>query len=203
MESFGSRDWTDNWTIGPGLRMEIMDTATSDVWICQAEVDEHTPRSLTVPDGFRVSGAAGAVADEAWFDRSPGNDDVGPVDTMEVDGLRFARIARPLRFDTVGPIMLMTIDKHHTMRYRAGRTIEVIDRGDDTVLAPAWAPTRHFQMVARENGRELPDGWSMVTAELTADLVARVPNPATVAVLGDGSGFHGPVPRTVLDEATR
>ena len=152
-----------------------------------------------MPDGFRVSG----VADEAWFDRSPGNDDVGPVDTMEVDGLRFARIARPMRFDTAGPIMLMTIDKHHTMRSRAGRTIELIDRGDDTVLVPAWAPSDQVKLVAGENGRELPDGWSMMSAALTADLVARIPHPATVAVLGDGSRFHGPIPRSLIDEATR
>ncbi|MGI9604106.1 MAG: hypothetical protein ACR2QE_19650 [Acidimicrobiales bacterium] len=188
--------WDDNWTRGTGLRMEIMDTATSDVWICQVEVDKDAARALVLPEGFRLSGVAAVMADEAWFDRSPDATEDGPVDTIDVDGLTFARVARPMRFDPVGPITVMTIDKHHTMRYRAGRTIELIDRGDGTLLTPAWAS-------GRDVDRELPDGWSIIAVTLTSDLVTHIPHPATVAVLGDGSGFHGPLPRAVLDEATR
>ena len=188
--------WTDNWTRGTGLRMEIMNAATRDVWICQTEVDKASARGLELPEGFQLSGLAGVTADEAWFDRSPDAEEDGPLDAMEVDGLRFARVARPIRFEAVGPITVMTIDKHHTMKYRSGRTIELIDRGDETVLSPAWAG-RH------EVDRELPGGWSIVSAALTSDLVADIPHPAIVAVLGDGSGFHGPLPRTLLDDATR
>ena len=42
-----------------------------------------------------MSDIYGVIADEAWFDRSPGRDEDGPLDVMEVEGLRFARVARP------------------------------------------------------------------------------------------------------------
>ncbi|MEL7209584.1 MAG: hypothetical protein AAGK32_15335, partial [Actinomycetota bacterium] len=79
-----------------------------------------TARSLVLPEGFAVSGVAGVVADEAWFARSPDASDNGPVDTMLVGDLTFARVARPLRFESLGPITVVTVAKHHTMRYRAG-----------------------------------------------------------------------------------
>jgi len=195
MRSFGNPEWVDNWTRGTGLRVEIMNTATADVWICQDEVDQDIVGSLALSDGFRVVGAAGLVADEAWFDRSPGSNVDGPLDTMQFGGLRFARVARPVGQEQFGPLTVLSIEKYHTMRYRAGRTIDVVDRGDGTVLTPAWAG-------ARDCGVRLPEGWSIRPVELAGDLIARIPNPATVVMLADRSGFHGPVPRPLLDEVT-
>jgi hypothetical protein len=50
---------------------------------------------------------------------------------------------------------------------------------------------------------DLPNGWTLRTAELTSDLIAVIPNPSKVAILGDGSGFHGPLPISQLESACR
>lgn len=193
----GNPQWTDNWTVGAGLRLEIMETATADVWLCQTPVEPAKVAALTLADGFTIVGAAPAVADVAYFDRSPDAEEDGPLEVREVDGLRFARVARPVGREAVGSqAMLLTVHKHHTMLYAAGRTISVLDLGDGELLTPAWAGPSDAEP-------ELPAGWSLEHVTLTDDLVARIPDPATVAALADGSGFHGPVPRTSIDEVTR
>lgn len=192
----GNAQWTDNWTVGTGLRLEIMEAATADVWLCQTPVDQGRVADLALPHGYTIVGVAGVVADLAYFDRSPDADGDGPLEVREVDGLRFARVARPVDREALGSqAMLLTVRKHHTMLYAAGRTIAVLDLGDERVLTPAWAGPS-------DAVPELPNGWSLEHVTLTDDLVARIPDPATVAALADGSGFHGPVPRTSIDEVT-
>lgn len=194
MIAFGNDAWADNWTRGDGLRVEIMAVATADVWLCQSPVEHDTVRGLAVPEGFRLSGLGTSVADEAYFARSPDAEADGPLDTMQVDGLRFCRVARPLRHESIGTATVVSVHKHHTMRYGAGRVIVVLDLGDGTVLTPAWSGRPGPQP-------GVPDGWRVDEVMLTADLVTRIPDPATVAVLADGSGFHGPVGRGLIDEA--
>ncbi len=187
----GNPDWVDNWTIGPGLRMEIMDEETSDVWLAQEPIDEARARSSSLPPGFVLSGLAYAVADLGWFARSPGAEVDGPLTTMEVDGRRFARVARPVERDrTVADGIVMWIHKYHSMLFRAGRTIDVVELDDGRAMVPAWAPVGG-PMDRREP--RLPVGWTHRSVELGDDLLVEIPNPATVLVAHDGSGFHGPV----------
>ena len=88
----------------------------------------------------------------------------------------------------------MSIDKHHTMLYAAGRVIDVLDFGDGSFATPAWAsPKQEDAHAPEQRGSDLPNGWALRTAELTDDLAASIPNPAKVAILADGSGFHGPL----------
>ena len=201
--ALGNIEWADNWTVGDGLRIEIMNTATKDVWICQSLVTRERADSLAVPDGYGHALAGQPVADAAYFRRSPGAANDGPVEAMDVDGLRFARIARfagldPLDGRSGGPItdaQVWSIDKYHSMLYVAGRTIEVLDFGDGATATPAWSPPMSAQ---RE--RVVPSLWSIRTVTLTNDLIVEIPNPARVAVFADGSGFHGPIPGALIDE---
>lgn len=186
----GNPGWVDNWTIGSGLRMEVIDQL-GQVWLCQEPVTEELARSLVLPDGASLFGPGEAVADLAYFSRSPGVAVDGPLDTVEIDGLRFSFVGRTVANERVDSVTLLSVDKHHTMLYKAGRVIDVLDFGDGTVATPAWNPPRP---AADRGDRGLPNGWAIRTAELTGDLIAVVPNPATVAVLADGSGFHGPLP---------
>lgn len=193
-EAIGNPDWSDNWTIGRGgLRMEIIDATTRDVWLCHEVVTTERARSLPLPEGFAVSGVAEAVADLAYFRRSPEATVDGPVDTMVVDGLLFARVARPIgREPEHVDLNVLSIDKHHTMLYVAGRTIDVLDFGDGTVATPAFAPPARAAD-ATGPSRPLPDRWRFRSVTLEHDLTAVVPNPARVVFFPDGSGFHGPV----------
>ena len=198
VDVLGNTDWPDNWTLGEGLRIEVMESETRNVWLGQAAVTVEQARSLRLPEGFTLAGLAPAVADAAYFGRSPGAEVDGPLDVMEVDGLRFAFVARPVGHEPeITGATVMTVDKHHSMLYRAGHTIDVLDLGDGTVATPAWAspdPTA--------GDRSLPAGWSIREVTLRADLVVAIPNPARVAILGDRSGFHGPVQASTIEEVS-
>ena len=227
----GNPDWVDNWTVGEGLRMEFID-AQGQVWLCHKPVSEQRARSLSLPEGASFALFGGLVADAAYFSRSPLTNADGPLETMEVDGLRFAFVARPLANERIAGASgerpereapdtaelkrpadkdrrrsarppgatVMSIDKHHTMLYASGRSIEVLDFGDCMFASPAWhAPND----VADRDELDLPTGWTLRTAELTSDLIAVIPNPAKVVMLGDGSGFHGPLPISQLESACR
>jgi hypothetical protein len=188
----GEPGWADNWTVNQGgLLMEIMETATRNVWLCHSSVTADRYRSLGLPDGFVTSGLGRAVADVAYFRRPPGADDPGPLEAMEVDGLPFAHVARAgaPEADIVGA-MVLPVEKHHSMLYAAGRTIEVLDFGDGSIAFPAFAPARRSDTA---DDRPLPETWALRSVTLDADLVIEVPCPARVAILGDGSGFHGPL----------
>ncbi len=202
----GNPDWVDNWTVGPGLRMEIMDSG-GRVWLCHEPVTKERARSLALPNGASPALLGEAIADVAYFSRSPDAEIDGPLDTMEVDGLRFSFVARPrvqhsaaqhsAAQRTVEAVSVLSVDKHHTMLYSAGRTIEVLDFGDGMFAPPAWAgPDR-----ARSEPAE--PGWVRRHVKLTNDLIAVIPGPADVVIFADGCGFHGPLPISQLESATR
>ena len=116
------------------------------------------------------------------------------LDTMEIDGLRFSFVGRPVAVERVDDVTVMSIDKHHTMLYAAGRAIDVLDFGDGTVATPAWtgsAPIGRRRSTQRA-GRCAPSSSAL-------DLLAVIPNPATV-VMFNGFGFHGPLPIAQLEE---
>ena len=133
----GNPEWVDNWTVGEGLRMEFID-AQGQVWLCHEPVTEQRARALSLPDGASLALLGGLVADAAYFSRSPLADTDGPLDTMEVDGLRFSFVARPVgqRTRREAPTVL-SIDKHHTMLYASGR------RSTCSTSATAPSPRPH------------------------------------------------------------
>lgn len=192
----GNPEWIDNWTVGAGLRMEIIDSS-GQVWLCNTPVAKEQARSLSLPAGVAPALLGRAIADVAYFNRSPGATVDGPLQACEIDGLRFSFVARQAGQRRVGGATIMSIDKHHTMLYAAGRTIEVLDFGDGTFAAPAWSrPDREIDEPA------VP-GWTRREVELTHDLIVVIPNPADVVILRDGFGFHGPLPISQLESACR
>lgn len=191
----GNSEWRDNWTVGSGLRVEVIDRF-GQAWLCQEPVTKERARALALPDGASLFGPGQAVADVAYFSRSPGATVDGPLDTMEIDDLRFSLVGRPVAVERVEDVTVMSIDKHHMMLYAAGRVIEVLDFGDGTFATPAWNAANHS---GGRSDLDLPNGWALRTAELIGDLVVTIPNPATVAILADGSGFHGPLSMAQLD----
>ena len=194
----GNPAWRDNWTLGQGLRFELIEPSTQRVFICQDEVTPDELASFEAPEGFGHALAGAARADLAFFARSPQADSDGPVETTELGGRRFSYVARP-----VGHRVLdsgageMTIDKHHAMLYRAGRTIDVLDFGDGTVATPAWG-NRDPDVALTDS--MLEDRWQLRKVLLGDDLLTTIPNPARVIVLDRAFGFHGPVPAGVIDD---
>lgn len=192
----GNPDWLDNWTLGRGLRFELLESATRRVFISQAEVTSAELAGFEPPDGFGHALAGAPLADMAFFARSPGADHDGPVETIELGGRRFSHVARPVGFETLtSGAIEMTIDKHHAMLYRTGRTLDLLDFGDGTVATPAWGST---DPSAALTAGMLDRSWSLRRIRLTDDLLTTIPNPARVIVLDRAFGFHGPVDETLV-----
>lgn len=194
----GHPDWTDNWTLGrPGdLHGEVMDTATGLVWLAQAPISQDQYDALELPEGFVKTGIGEAVADAAYFSRSPGADGDGPLEVREIGGLRFAAVARPGAPDSpVSGLFVLPVHKHHRLFYAAGRTIEVMDCGDGADYLPL---VRNAVMAGRRRSstprpRLLPEGWSVRTVTLAKDLVVDLPAPTRVTFFTSGDSFQGPL----------
>lgn len=197
----GNPEWSDNWTLGRGLRFELIEMATRRVFICQDEITAAEVESFVPPDGFSHALVGAACADMAFFARSPGASDDGPVELRELCGRRFSYVARPMGIDTLASGAVdMTIDKHHAVLYRSGRTIDLLDFGDGTSAVPAWGSIDASVELA---GGMLADEWTLRRIELTSDLLITIPTPASVVVLDHAFGFHGPVDTTRVDSLTQ
>ena len=196
----GTPEWVDNWTLGDGLRFELIEARTRRVFICQAEVTATELADFEPPEGFGHALAGAARADMAFFARSPGADTDGPVEAVELGGRRFSYVARPIRFDTLASgATEITIDKHHAMLYRSGRTLDALDLGDGTVATPAWGSA---DPAAPVNDAMLDGSWRLRRVRLTDDLLTTIPNPARGIVLDRAFGFHGPVDATLVDRVS-
>ena len=73
--------------------------------------------------------------------------------------------------------------------------IDVLDVGDGTVATPAWTGSAPIGDV------DLPNEWTMRAVDLGVDLIAVIPNPATVVMI-NGFGFHGPLPIAQLESGS-
>lgn len=197
LSCLGNEHWPDNWTRGnDDLHGEIMDTATSSVWLAQLPISRERFDALVLPEGFVKTGIGLSVADAAYFRRSPGRDDDGPLDTMDIDGVRFAFVARP------GPpeamldgLFILPVHKHHRVLYCAGSEIEVLDCGDGGDYVPL---VREATMAGRKPSatarpRTLPEGWSVRRVTPLQDLVVELPCPTRVTFFTSGDSFQGPV----------
>ncbi len=197
----GNPQWLDNWTVGSGLRFELMETATRRVFLCQTEATAAEVESFEPPDGFGHALVGAARADMAFFARSPGANHDGPVETLELNGRRFSYVARPIGVDALASGAVdMTIDKHHAMLYRAGRTIDLLDFGDGTVATPAWGSSDPSAVLTDGT---LDASWTLRRVRLTDDLLATIPNPARVIVLDRTFGFHGPIDMTLVADVAQ
>jgi len=197
----GNPDWADNWTLGGGLRFELMEKATRRVFIGQEEATASEIEAFEPPEGLSQALVGAARADMAFFARSPGSDHDGPVETMELGGRRFSYVARPLGLDTLASgAVEMRIDKYHSMLYRAGRTLDLLDFGDGTVATPAWGST---DSSSTPTNAMLTSSWRLRRFQLSDDLITKIPNPARVVVLDRAFGFHGPVNRTLIENVAQ
>jgi len=194
--SMGCLEWEDNWTVGGvALRGELMD-AEGNVWLAQQPMTLETYDALEVPAGLHRSGVGKSVADWAYFRRSPRTLDDGPLETIEVSGVRFARAALAGHPEpAVRSAMVLPIYKHHVVGYAAGRTLDILDMGDGWDHIPQGSQVR-FAGQGWDKPLPplaLPEGWSMRHITLTSDLVVEVHCPARVSVLPSGDLFMGPV----------
>ncbi|MFN2375810.1 MAG: hypothetical protein ABR538_04685 [Candidatus Binatia bacterium] len=94
VSSLGNSAWTDNWAHGAGaVHGEILHEESRSVWLVQEAITPEAFEALELPEGFLKTGIGESVADVAYFRRSPGAASGDPLETLEMGGLRFARVA--------------------------------------------------------------------------------------------------------------
>lgn len=201
LADLGNPDWNDNWTYGADTRHgELLQQETRAVWLAQQELTPERYEALDVPEGFLKSGFGRSVADAAYFRRSPGASFDGPVETMEIGGVRFARVARPgVPEPGFKGVIVMPVYKYHRVLYTAGRTIEVMDCGDGWDYVQLMADATMPGMPPRDNAatdqpRRMPEGWSSRMLTLRTDLAVELPCPTRITIFPrTGESFQGPV----------
>lgn len=196
----GNPEWYDNWTRGLfAMHGEIMDPSAGTVWLAQDPMTPERFEALELPDDLVKTGIGESVADAAYFRRSPGAECDGPLQARDIDGIRFALVARPgLPETSPAGVFTLPVYKHHRVMFKAGRTIEVMSCGDGLDYVPLVARAR---MAGRATAaadrpprpRRLPEGWSVRNVSLTRDLVVELPCPTRAVFFSSGDSFQGPL----------
>src|SRR5690349_17485377 len=89
----------DNITLHPRqLHTEVMNLASGDVWLLQSPTTAEAVSAMKVSPPLIKSGTGTGAMDFAWFLRSPGAEDDGPLEICDIGGHRFARVARVRKF---------------------------------------------------------------------------------------------------------
>ena len=92
LTKLGNLDWTPNWTIGrPGPYIEITELANRMVGLCQQAISYEEGKTLSLPEGFAITGIGASAHDAAFFSRSLDASEEGSLETMtrsqKMDGL--------------------------------------------------------------------------------------------------------------------
>jgi hypothetical protein len=178
-----------------------MDLATGNVWLCQQAFTAEEYDALTPPEGFIKSGAGKSCHDAAFFRRAPMAEMDGPLDTIEVDGRTFSHVAIPGQVDTnfdyaTDGVVAVDVNKHHSVMFAKGRTLEILSRGDGLDYVPQLneivAGLPGMPVLASAE-RVLPEGWTVREITLKEDLFVEIPFPAKVCFFTCGYSFHGPL----------
>ena len=164
--------------------MEVMSPATGDVWLLQDPVSMEEFKSLRVEPPLVKIGFTAASMDSAHFCRSPGAGADGPVETREIGGRRFARIARVRKFG--GFAARTEVEKHHRVTFDAGRAVTLARLPDGLLYVEQTdcMPGKSFQP---------PADWQMVTLKLTQPWSLQVACPVSVYFFDSLRSFQGPV----------
>ena len=194
LSKIGNPDWTPNWTIG-GIDWfaEIRQNSTGEVWLCQRPISKEAFGKLQLPEGFSITGIGKAAHDVAYFRRSPGAKVDGSLDTLEIEGYTFSRVAKPGMLESgFVDVIVLPVYKYHILQFNAGRTIEILTMEDGQNYVPNVTElSGMFHKTTKE--RVLPEGWTIRKEILKQDLIVEIPCPARVCFFRSGHGFHGPV----------
>jgi hypothetical protein len=173
------------------LHGEILDPSTGNVWQSLEPITREDYQGLPLELGWLRVGIGRGAMDEHWFARSPGGDEDGPMELREIGGRGFGLCARPASAATrpAGPDgpRLLLVQKHHVIRFVAGREVPVLLHPDGE---------RFVHVVEGGEGKAplaLPEGWELESVKLAEDWVLQLPTPTTVFFFPNGDSYQGPL----------
>jgi hypothetical protein len=174
--------------------MEVLNPVTGDVWLLQEPITFEDYKALKVEPPLVKSGFGRGAMDAAYFQRSPGVSEDGPVETKTIDGRIFSRVARVRRFAGLSRGAAPTevqVEKHHVLQFEAGRTVTL-----------ARLPDGHFYVEQTEASPgtpfAAPEGWRLFEFSLTARWTVELPCPARVQFFSSLRSFAGPLDSDAL-----
>ena len=179
---------------------EVIDPTTRKVWQSIEPCDADELAALELPAPLRRVGVGNGAMDEHWFDRSPGAPENGPMEERVIDGRRFGHCACPTSaplkpFGDDGPTEMM-IDKHHAMRFAAGRRVAVLETPAADLFVHVIDGRGESSIGLDGDPRGtliVPDGCSLKEFSLEKDWVLKLPNPTRVFFFPSGDSFQGPI----------
>jgi hypothetical protein len=173
------------------LHGEVLDPGTGNVWQSLEPITREEYQALPLEPGWLRVGVGTGAMDEHWFARSPGADEDGPMELREIGGRRFGLCARPASAPTrpAGPDgpRLLLVQKHHVIRFVAGREVPVLLHPDRE---------RFVHVIEGDEGKAplaLPAGWKLESVKLAEDWVLQLPTPTTVFFFPNGDSYQGPL----------
>jgi hypothetical protein len=168
-------------------RAEIIDTTTREVWQDRLPTPRAWWDGLELEAPYAKAGYGAGSMDGMWFRRSPGAAEDGPVRTHEIGGRAFFCCAVAPGAIEPGTPRRFWVDKHHSLLYRAGRTVAVLtsDAGEDFVLVVEGRPGAPSPA--------LPEGFSLGEVALAEDWTVDLPAPAMTYWFEGLISYQGPV----------
>ena len=182
----------ENFMISPGQpHMEIIDTRSQQVWQSLAPVSREDYDAMEIEPHLRRVGHGIGTMDQHCFRRSPDAAEDGPMELAEFGGRRFGNCARPdspptQPEGTGGPTRL-SVQKHHTLIYHAGRSVDVITLPDGSEYIHVIDGGEQKAPLA------LPEGWTLRSMEITEELIVELPAPTTAWFFPNRDSFQGPL----------
>ncbi len=179
---------------------EVIDPTTRKVWQSIEPCDAGELRALDLPEPLRPVGIGNGAMDEHWFDRSPGATQNGPMEERVIEGRRFGHCACPASapskpFGEDGPTEMM-VDKHHAIRFAAGRRVAVLEtpEGEAFVRVIDGRGESSIGLDGDPRGTlVIPDGCRLREISLEDDWILRLPHPTRVFFFPNGDSFQGPI----------
>ncbi len=166
-------------------RCELLDTATHEIWMAREPLPRAWYDALAPEPPLVKSGYGAGAMDRAWFRRSPGAAEDGPLATREIGGRVFQLVARPDLAGARGAFpRRLVVHKFHVIAFDAGRRVPLLRSPDGK---------QYVQLVAGRDGLALPPGWSLREIALDAEWEVELPTPAETWWLANGASFQGPV----------
>lgn len=173
-----------------GLHMEVIDTATGQVWMSAAPVLQAEFEALELEPPLAKVGIGRAAMDRAAFQYSPGAPGE-PVRERMIDGRVYINVAAPqaqkLPAVPGGPIEI-SVDKAHLIGFEAGRSVTILRLPEGDFVEVVGDASLDQTLV-------LPRGGSLHQFNLEQPWVISLPNPTrTFFWLGKKlRSFQGPV----------
>jgi hypothetical protein len=171
---------------------EVLDTRTMEVWQSCLPITRADYEALELDAGYNRVGLGSGVMDRHYFRRSPGADRDGPVRLREFGGRKYLHCARPPQggpsfpAGRSGPALLL-VDKHHTLIYEAGRSLNVLRTAEGRELVHV------IRGDPDPDSLVLPKDWELRSLTTQSALVVHLPAPTTAFFFSNGASYQGPV----------